>query len=87
MLLTIGALLTLSFSQERPPIVELHRDNFDDTLASNDDVLVHFYAPCAHRLRPRTSAARASLARHCRPASAKGVTCRGLRFAQGASAA
>ena len=50
LMLPIGgalSLLALSFSQERPPIVELHRDNFDDTLASHEDVLVHFYAPCA----------------------------------------
>ena len=28
-------------------IVELHRDNFEDALASHEELLVHFYTPCA----------------------------------------
>ena len=27
-------------------MVELHKDNFDETIEANSEVLVHFLAPC-----------------------------------------
>ena len=43
-------LLPLAYADAESPrreVRELRKDNFDDVLASNKEVLVHFYAPCA----------------------------------------
>lgn len=34
--------------------LELHADNFDDTMEKHDEVLVHFHAPCAQPCQSRT---------------------------------
>ena len=58
-------------------IVELHAENFDAAIADNDEVLVHFYAPCTYTRSP-------SRACTCnRPAPCTLATLRFLRVGAG----
>ena len=46
----VGALV----SMVNGATLELHADNFDDTMEKHDEVLVHFHAPCAQPRQSRT---------------------------------
>ena len=46
----VGALV----SMVNGATLELHADNFDDTMEKHDEVLVHFHAPCAQPCQSRT---------------------------------